>query len=119
MTATEKPLTEKQQFWFQHLSAWKESGFSASRYAENHSLNPQHLYSWKWYFKTRTNESILSRNKRLKKSKLISVENDFIPVEIMRESASCAIQFKNDKCLSLNYRLTPIELAALIRELSQ
>lgn len=49
----QKPLTAKQQFWFDHISAAQRSGQSLSDYAAAHQLNLKALYNWRWTFSKR------------------------------------------------------------------
>ena len=49
----QKPLTAKQQFWFDHISAAQRNGQSLSDYAAIHQLNLKALYNWRWTFSKR------------------------------------------------------------------
>lgn len=49
----QKTLTDKQQFWFDHISAAQHSGQSLSVYAAIHQLNLKALYNWRWTFSKR------------------------------------------------------------------
>lgn len=49
----QKPLTAKQQYWFDHISAAQRNGQSLSAYAEAHQLNIKALYNWRWTFSKR------------------------------------------------------------------
>ena len=42
----EPPLSDKQQFWRDHLLAAQASQLSYAQYAKEHSLNLQALYYW-------------------------------------------------------------------------
>ena len=42
----ERPLTDKQQFWRDHLLAARGSQLSYAQYAKKHSLSLQALYYW-------------------------------------------------------------------------
>jgi len=47
-------LTEKQQFWFEHLEAADHSGLSIADYAKANSLKAQTLYQWRSTLKSRS-----------------------------------------------------------------
>lgn len=40
-------LTEKQQFWLEHVESCASSGVSMRAYSAQHGLDLQHFYSWK------------------------------------------------------------------------
>ena len=42
----EPPLSDKQQFWLDHLVAARANQLSYAQYAKKHSLNLQALYYW-------------------------------------------------------------------------
>ncbi|HTF83007.1 MAG TPA: hypothetical protein VL987_00410 [Cellvibrio sp.] len=42
----EQPLTNKQQFWREHVLAAQRSNLSYAKYAKEHDLSVQALYSW-------------------------------------------------------------------------
>jgi len=42
-----KPLTVKQQFWFDHISAAQASAHPLSDYAAEHNLSVKALYNWR------------------------------------------------------------------------
>ena len=42
----EQPLTSKQQFWREHVLAAQRSQLSYAKYAAEHDLNVQSMYSW-------------------------------------------------------------------------
>ena len=46
----QKPLTAKQQYWFDHICAAQRNGQTLSAYAEAHQLNIKALYNWRWTF---------------------------------------------------------------------
>lgn len=117
MPITERPLTEKQQFWLDHVTAWQESASTATHYADQHNLKSQQLYAWKSYFK---NTEIGAEEKSI--SKIIKTAkpsgHQFIPVELFHDNSCSTIRCKNGQEIVLNYRLSVTELAALIRELT-
>lgn len=49
----QKPLTAKQQYWFDHISTAQRNGQSLSIYADIHRLNIKALYNWRWTFSKR------------------------------------------------------------------
>lgn len=49
----QKPLTAKQQYWFDHISAAQRNEQSLSTYAAAHQLNIKALYNWRWTFSKR------------------------------------------------------------------
>ncbi|MDZ7925348.1 MAG: hypothetical protein U5M23_15125 [Marinagarivorans sp.] len=49
----QKPLTTKQQFWLDHITAAQHNGQSLSDYAADHDLNLKALYNWRWTFSKR------------------------------------------------------------------
>lgn len=44
------PLTVKQQYWFDHISAAQLNDQPLSAYAAAHQLNIKALYNWRWTF---------------------------------------------------------------------
>ncbi len=42
-----KPLTARQQYWLDHLTAAAASDGTLVDYAKTHQLTPKHLYQWK------------------------------------------------------------------------
>ena len=48
-----KPLTAKQQYWFDHITAAQRNSQSLSNYAAQHNLNIKALYNWRWTFSKR------------------------------------------------------------------
>ena len=42
-----KPLTTRQRYWLDHLTAAAASGGTLVGYAEKHQLNAKRLYQWK------------------------------------------------------------------------
>jgi hypothetical protein len=45
-----KPLTAKQQYWFDHITAAKQQSLALSAYAAQHNLSLKRLYNWRWRF---------------------------------------------------------------------
>jgi hypothetical protein len=45
-----KPLTAKQQYWFDHIASAQRNSQSLSDYAAQHNLNIKALYNWRWTF---------------------------------------------------------------------
>jgi hypothetical protein len=41
-----KPLTTRQQYWLDHLTAAAASDGTLVDYAKTHQLTPKHLYQW-------------------------------------------------------------------------
>lgn len=41
------PLTEKQQFWLEHIQSCARTGLSMKDYAQSHALNVGAFYTWK------------------------------------------------------------------------
>ncbi len=56
----QKPLTLKQQYWFDHISTAQRKGQLLSAYAEAHQLNIKALYKWRWTFSKRSIQSEFS-----------------------------------------------------------
>ena len=48
-----KPLTTKQQYWFDHIAAAQHNAQSLSDYAAQHNLSIKALYNWRWTFSKR------------------------------------------------------------------
>lgn len=48
-----KPLTAKQQYWFDHITAAQHNSQSLSDYAVQHNLSIKALYNWRWTFSKR------------------------------------------------------------------
>ena len=48
-----KPLTAKQQYWFDHIASAQRNSQSLSDYAAQHNLNIKALYNWRWTFSKR------------------------------------------------------------------
>ena len=44
---TGKELTERQQYWLDHLQACEESGETTKAYADLHGLSVSMMYSWR------------------------------------------------------------------------
>ena len=55
-----RPLTERQQYWLQHLRACDASGQSMKAYAQAQNLAIHDLYSWK---KTLVKRGVLPRTR--------------------------------------------------------
>ena len=55
---TSKGLTERQQFWLEHLQACEEAGETTKAYADLHGLSVSMMYSWR---KELTIRGVLSR----------------------------------------------------------
>lgn len=55
-----KPLTVKQQFWFDHISAAQASAQPLSDYAAEHNLSVKALYNWRWTF-SKTNLALTKK----------------------------------------------------------
>ena len=49
-----KPLTAKQQYWFNHLNAAQQQSQPLSVYAAQHNLSLKRLYNWRWKFSKQT-----------------------------------------------------------------
>jgi hypothetical protein len=49
-----KPLTAKQQYWFDHLNAAQQQSQPLSVYAGQHNLSLKRLYNWRWKFSKQT-----------------------------------------------------------------
>jgi hypothetical protein len=49
-----KPLTTKQQYWLDHITAAQKAGLSLSEYAAQHHLSLKRLYNWRWTFSKQT-----------------------------------------------------------------
>ena len=41
------PTLPRQQFWSQHIDAWRSSGLSQAAYCREHQLRPNQLTYWK------------------------------------------------------------------------
>lgn len=52
-----KPLTDKQQFWFNHVIAAKHCALPLSTYAAQHNLKVKSLYNWRCKFSQQKNQS--------------------------------------------------------------
>ena len=48
-----KPLTLKQQYWFDHITAAQQNSQALSDYAAQHNLSTKALYNWRWKFSTK------------------------------------------------------------------
>ena len=48
-----KPLSAKQQYWFDHTAAAQRNSQSLSDYASKHNLSIKALYNWRWTFSKR------------------------------------------------------------------
>lgn len=48
-----KPLTAKQQYWFDHITTAQRNSQSLSEYATQHNLSIKALYNWRWTFSKR------------------------------------------------------------------
>ena len=53
-----KPLTAKQQYWFDHIAAAQRNSQSLSEYATKHNLNIKALYNWRWTFSKRIENTV-------------------------------------------------------------
>ena len=53
-----KPLTAKQQYWFDHIAAAQRNSQSLSDYAAQHNLNIKALYNWRWTFSKRLEKPV-------------------------------------------------------------
>ncbi|MCP4331240.1 MAG: hypothetical protein GY785_01195 [Gammaproteobacteria bacterium] len=42
-----KPTTQRQRYWLDHLNATAAGGTSLADYARNNQLKPKELYAWK------------------------------------------------------------------------
>ena len=51
-----KPLTAKQQYWFDHIAAAQRNSQSLSDYATQHNLSLKALYNWRWTFSKKTHD---------------------------------------------------------------
>jgi len=45
-----KPLTAKQQYWFDHITTAQRNSQSLSEYATQHNVSIKALYNWRWTF---------------------------------------------------------------------
>jgi transposase-like protein len=56
------PITERQQFWLDHIQSAEAFDGSVADYARAHELTPQELYQWKTIL---TRRGLLSGRKRV------------------------------------------------------
>ena len=52
-TQENKPLTEKQRYWMNHITTAQSQKLSLSRYASQHNLPLKALYNWHWLLKSK------------------------------------------------------------------
>jgi hypothetical protein len=57
-----KPLSAKQQYWFDHIATAQQNAQSLSAYAAQHNLSLKRLYTWRWTFTKRTPSHALKKS---------------------------------------------------------
>ena len=62
----QKSLTNKQQFWFNHVIAAESCSLPLSAYAAQHNLSAKSLYNWRWKFTQQKSASIKKQNSFIK-----------------------------------------------------
>ena len=87
-----KPLTEKQRYWMNHITTAQSQNLSLSQYASEHSLPLKALYNWHWLLKSK---GLLGAEMSPK---------PFVPV--MREHQPNHIKPRNVDCTNLRLSFT-------------
>lgn len=101
-------LTEKQQFWLEHVQAWANSGKSMRAYAQDNGLSVSAFYSWK---KT-------LRGKGLAGELQPEVPSLFRKAAVSnRRSGQCCVRLPSGLILEFDSDIDPHRVAALVRAL--
>lgn len=99
-----KPLTVKQQYWFDHIAAAQHNSQSLSDYAAQHNLSLKALYNWRWTFSKNSHKS------STKKTAFVKI----IPPIISANEESAIVVLPNGIRLQFA-ALTPALLAMLLQ----
>jgi hypothetical protein len=98
------PLTLKQQYWFDHITAAQQNSQALSDYAALHNLSTKALYNWRWTFSKKAQAPVS------KKSAFVKI----IPPAISANKEPDIVIFPNGIRLQLS-ALTPALLAMLLQ----
>ena len=107
---SETPITERQQYWLDHLRAAEVFDGSIADYARSEHLKPKELYAWK---------GILARRGLLNENAAVDVSSGFVRVIAPSRSLGLSLVLPNGVRLEWHSELGPEQLEALVRTASR
>ena len=102
-------LTERQQFWLEHLRGWEKSGGSMASYAAAQGLEVRALYHWKRWLVNKGLFKTLHKRPRFKRVKVVDSPS----------AAGCRLHLPNGALLEWGSPLTVDDLGALLKVASK
>lgn len=106
---SDTPITERQQFWLDHIQAAEAFDGSIADYARSEGLKPKELYSWK---------GILARRGLLDRP-LADSNSGFVRVIAPARSLGMSLVLPNGVRLEWHGDLCPEQLEALVTSASR
>ena len=104
-------LTEKQQYWLEHIEAIDKFDGTLKQYAEDHSLVLQDIYSWKSQLRQKGMIEAAPQSSKNNKVK-------FAKVQSAQPLGSTSFQFRlGNMSISSNTFPDPIWLATFVKEI--
>ncbi len=101
---TDKSITERQQYWLEHLKSAQDTGSSLGEYAKANDLKVKDLYQWK--------------TSLVKRGFLVSPGSAFVAVKTKSSSAACSLVLPNGIRLEFQGSLSPELVKAMVTSAS-
>ena len=101
----DKTITERQQYWLNHLKAAEEANITLTKYAEANDLKVKDLYQWK--------------TSLTKRGFWVSQASSFIAVKAKPSSAVCSMVLPNGIRLEFQGALSADLIRTMVASASQ